>query len=285
MELAYYPGCSLHSVAEEYEQTTRAVCQKLGITLKEIPDWNCCGASSAHSINHLAGIAVPARNLALAEQLGQDVVAPCAACYQRLVTADHEMRHNPELKAQVEGIIQHNWQGHVKVLSILEVFNQIGLEQIRRAAVKPLVGLKVACYYGCYLVKPPKIAHVDDPENPMLMDKILRALGAETVDWPFKTECCGGSLVLTNTEVVLRLGKDILEAAQAAGANCLVTPCPLCQPNLDMRQAQVNKQYHTSFNLPVFYITELMALAMGVNKSQLPLRKHFVDPQPLLAAF
>ncbi|GAW30022.1 MULTISPECIES: CoB--CoM heterodisulfide reductase iron-sulfur subunit B family protein [unclassified Carboxydocella] len=285
MEFAYYPGCSLHSVAAEYEQTTRAVCQKLGVSLTEIPDWNCCGASSAHSVNHLAGIAVPARNLALAEEQGKDVVAPCAACYQRLVTADYEMREQPETRARVEKLIQRPWQGKVKVLSILDVFNQIGLEQIRKAAVKPLVGLKVACYYGCYLVKPPKIAHVDDPENPMLMDNILRTLGAETVDWPFKTECCGGSLVLTNTEVVLRLGKDILAAAEAAGANCLVTPCPLCQPNLDMRQSQINKHYNTSFNLPVFYLTELMALALGVSKSQIPLRKHFIDPQPLLVSF
>ncbi|MDA8211455.1 MAG: CoB--CoM heterodisulfide reductase iron-sulfur subunit B family protein [Clostridia bacterium] len=283
MRYGYYPGCSLHSTAAEYEYSTRQVCEKLGITLEEIPDWNCCGASSAHSTSHLAGVAIPARNLALAEEKGLDVVAPCAACYQRLVTADYEMKHDPALKAKVEQVMDRKFNGTIGVKSTLEAVVESGLEKMTKALQKPLKGLKIACYYGCYLVKPPKIAHVDDPENPMIMDNIFRALGAETVDWPYKTECCSGSLVLSNTDITLKLARDIMQIAADSGANCIATPCPLCQPNLDMRVAQVNKKYGTNFDLPIFYFTELMALAFGVPKADLKFNKHFVEPTKLLA--
>lgn len=282
MRYAYYPGCSLHSVAAEYEKTTQIVCKELGITLEEIPDWNCCGASSAHSLSHLAGLAVPTRNLVIAEEQGLDVVAPCAACYQRLVTADYELKHDSHAKEKVEQVVGKPYKGNIEVKSVLEIITQLGTEPLQKALKKPLKGLKVACYYGCYLVKPPKIAKVDDPENPQTMEKIFEALGAEIVQWPFKTECCGGSLVFSNTDVCLKLGKDLLTLAQESGANCIVTPCPLCQPNLDMRQGQINKKYGTNLNIPIFYFTELMALAFGQNKNSLPFNKHFVDPQALL---
>lgn len=285
MKYAYYPGCSLHSVAAEYEHTTKKVCNQLGITLEELPDWACCGASSAHSLSHLAGLAIPARTLAEAEKTGLDVVAPCAACYQRLATSAYEMQHDPELKAQVEQVLETKIEGTSAVKSSLEIMVDVGYDKMRQSVKKPLQGLKIACYYGCFLVKPPKICHTDDPENPMTMDNIFRALGAETVDWAFKTECCGNSLVFVNPDIVWKIARDIVQQAIAAGANCIATPCPLCQPNLDMRQSQINKAYGTNLDLPVFYFTELMALAFGVPKKDLEFNKHFVDPTKLLAAF
>jgi heterodisulfide reductase subunit B len=285
VKYGYYPGCSLHSTAAEYEHSTKKVCEKLGITLEEINDWNCCGASSAHSTSHLAGLAIPARNLALAEEQGLDVIAPCAACYQRLITADYEMKKDAILKGKVEQAMGRKFNGTISVKSIIEPILEVGLDKISQAVEKPLAGLKIACYYGCYLVRPPKIAHVDDPENPMSMDNILRALGAETVEWPYKTECCGGSLTLSNSDIVVKLARDILQIAVDAGANCIATPCPLCQPNLDTRQTQVNKKYGTNFEVPIFYFTELMALAFGFPKLSLDFEKHLVDTTKLLAAF
>lgn len=285
MKYSYYPGCSLHSIAAEYDWSTKMVCKNLGITLEELEEWNCCGASSAHSTNQLAGVALPASTLIKAEKKGLDVVAPCAACYQRLATAEYEMKHDAEVKAKVEQVLGAEYKGTISTKSVLEVIAAEGMEKIGQATKKPLQGLKIACYYGCYLVKPPKICHVDDPENPMIMDNIFRAMGAETIDWPYKTECCGGSLVFSNKDIVLKLVHDILQFAQAGGANCIVTPCPLCQPNLDMRQGAVNKKYGTNFDLPVYYFTELMALGYGNPKADLKLSRHYVNATKVLEAF
>lgn len=282
MKYSYYPGCSLHSVAAEYDLTTKQVCERLDIQLEELPGWTCCGASSAHSTSHLMGVALPAHNLVLAEAQGADLLAPCAACFQRMAAAKRDIEQDPKLKAKVEKVLGKELTSTIKPVSILDVFNEVGLEAIASRVKKPLAGLKVASYYGCYLVKPSRYVQVDDAENPQSMDKIMQSLGAEAIDWPFKTECCGNSLVFTNTDAVLKLAKDILQMAVDNGANCIVTPCPLCQPNLDMRQAAVNKKYGTKFDIPVFYITELMAMAMGVELNSLPLNKHYVDPTKLL---
>ncbi len=234
MKYAYYPGCSLHSTANEYNETTEMVCKKLGITLEEIPNWVCCGASSGHSLSHLGGLALPAHTLVKAEEMGLDILAPCAACYARMITTAHEMKHNDEMKQKIDEVVGKPFNGTIGTKSILEVIESVGLDQLTQAVQKPLAGLKVACYYGCLLVKPPKIVHSDDDENPMSMDRILRALGAETVEWPYKTECCGGSLLLSNTEIVYKLCRDIMQFAVDAGANCLAVARPKCQANLDM---------------------------------------------------
>jgi len=272
-------------MAAEYDHSVLETCERLGIEMKELEDWNCCGASSAHSTNHLLSLAIPARNLAIAEEQGLDVVAPCAACFQRLITVQHETRKDPKIKEKVNKVLGgRTYEAKTEVKSILDVLNEYGIDNLAAKVVKPLSGLKVACYYGCYLVKPPKVCHVDDAENPMSMDKIMAAIGAQPVQWPYKTECCGGSLVLSNPDIVLKLGRDILQMATDAGANCIVTPCPLCQPNLDTRECQVNKKYGTNFNIPVFYITELIALALGAHKNSLKLHKHLTDPTELLKA-
>lgn len=285
MKYGYYPGCSLHCMAAEYNHSTKDVCNKLGVELIELPDWNCCGASSAHSTGHLMGLAIPARNLAIAEEQGLDIVAPCAACYQRLACAQYEIEHDPKVKENINKAIERDYQGSTKVFSIVEPIVKIGYDEIKSKVVKPLEGLKVACYYGCYLVKPPKFATVDDSEYPESLDNIMQAIGAETVEWPYRTECCGGSLVLSETDIVLKCGHDIIKYAKEAGADCIVTACPLCQPNLDTRQGQINKKFGTNYDVPIFYFTELLALALGTNKSDLKLNKHLVDPTKLLANY
>lgn len=275
MKLAYYPGCSLHSSSKEYSDSFVAVCKKLGIELEEIPDWVCCGASSAHSVSHLLSLALPAHTLVQAEKMGLDMVAPCAACYQRAKFAEYEMLNNPEMKAKIEQVIEMEYKGKSRVLSVLEVLSMIEEDKIKAAVTRPLTGVKVACYYGCVLVRPPHICNVDDPENPTKMDRIVALLGGEPVDWPYKTECCGASHIFTMKDACLKLGRDILQVAKDAGADIIAVACPLCHVNLDMRQTQINKKFGTSFNIPVVYITELMADAMGIDTSNM-FRRHFV---------
>ncbi|MHB0912068.1 MAG: CoB--CoM heterodisulfide reductase iron-sulfur subunit B family protein [Armatimonadota bacterium] len=263
MKYAYYPGCSLSSTAKEYDMSTRAVCEALGIELVEIPDWNCCGASSAHSMNHELGLALPLRDLAKAEEMGLDVIAPCAACFNRMKAASLARGSS------------------VKVLSLLEVIDSLGAEKIKSLVKRDLSALKPACYYGCLLVRPKEVGF-DDPENPMSLDRIMAALGAGPVDWPHKNECCGAGLSLSKPEIVVKLAGDILAMAKLSGANCVATACPLCQGNLDMRQTQAEQARGEKFGLPVFYFTQLLGLAFGLPEKSLGLERLMVDPRPAL---
>lgn len=255
---AYYPGCSLHSTAKEYALSTAAICKKLDITLKEIPDWSCCGASTAHSVSHDLAQKLPLRNLDIAKGMGlNEVVAPCAACYNRLKLASIEAEHS------------------VQVLSIMKLLSSLPEERIVGAISQKLAGLKVACYYGCLLLRPHSVADGEDSENPTTLDRLSLLAGATPVAWTHATECCGGSLALSNQGIVQRLNTDIVIAAQEAGADIIVTACPMCQTNLDTRQ-KADKQ------IPVLYITQLLGLAMGYSPSDLGLERLFVSPHPVM---
>ena len=276
MKVSYYPGCSLHGTAKEYDQSVRAVSRNLGIDLEEIEDWSCCGASSAHATNFKLSIALPARDLIAAEKKPQDVMVPCAACFSRFKTAEHHLRHDPALKAEVEGIVGGKYQGSVAVRNPIDIIvKDIGLEALKEKVVKPLTGLKPVSYYGCLLLRPPDVCRFDDAENPVLLDKILTELGAEARPWSFKTDCCGGSLTISKTPIVTKMVDKLMAMAREAGANCLVTACPVCTANLDMR-ASAGKR------MPVFYFTELAALAMGQEGPEEWFRLHHRDPRPLL---
>lgn len=283
MKYAYYPGCSLHSTAKEYDLSTRAVCQALGIELEEVPDWNCCGATSAHSLSRELSIVLPLRNLAKAEEMGLDVVTPCAACFNRLKFADAVVKDDPELLESLTAEYGLSYNGSVNIMSLLAAIGQVGEEAIKAHVTRELTGMKVACYYGCLLVRPPDVVGFDDPENPKSLDDLMATLGAEAVNWPYKTECCGASLSLSKPEVVVKLTHDILAMAKRAGANCISTACPLCQGNLDLRQSQVESSYGERFGLPIFYFTQLMGYAFGLPNSSLGLNKHMVNPTPVLA--
>ena len=276
MKVAYYPGCSLEATAKEYDDSLRAACEILGVELEEIPDWNCCGASSAHTTNHLLSLALPARNMALIEGKGLDLVAPCPGCFVNLQHANIELRDDGELRQKLEEIMGMPYAGTLRLRTVLDICQEVGIEEIRAKVKKPLDGLKLANYHGCF-ARFPGVAEVDDPENPHHLDELMQALGAETVDWSHKTECCGAGMTLARTDIVVKLVGDICHAARHAGADAIVSLCPLCQANLDTRQTGKDK-------LPILYFSELLGLALGVEDRRVRSwwRKHIVSPSDVL---
>lgn len=280
MKLTYYPGCSLHSTAAEYHASTCAVFGALGVELVELDDWNCCGATPAHATNHYLGLALPLRNLVLAERTGYDLVAPCAACYNVMKYTDHEARRHSadadRVNADLQTIMGAQYGGTVNVRHPLEILSgKEMLAAIRAKAVRLLAGLRFVTYYGCLLSRPKKIVAFDDPNHPESMDKILAALGADVCRWSYKTDCCGGALSMAQTDAVATLVAKLVGEAERAGAQAIVTACPLCAVNLDTRQTKVAR------TLPVLYFTELMGLAFGLPAKEW-LGKHIVDPSLVL---
>ncbi len=278
MKYSYYPGCTLKSTAIEYGWSTEAVCEALGIELVEIEDWNCCGASSAHSLDHRLALALPTRDLMRAQALRADIVMPCAACYGRMSAADHRMRTDPDWRKEMEAEFQTEYIGAARPRTLLDVLgNDLGPEALAAKVKRPLTGLRTVSYYGCLLIRPPDLTNRwDDPEHPTVMDRILRTLGAEPVPWAHTVECCGASLALDRADVVAVLSGRIAQGANDAGADCIVCACPLCQANLDSRQKGVSPK------VPVMYITELMGLALDLPGRNKWYAKHLVDPRPLL---
>lgn len=270
MKYAYYPGCSLHSTAREYDESTRAVCKHLGIELVEIPDWNCCGATSAHSLNDMLAVAVPARNLKIAEEMGMDFVTPCAACFNRQKDAQYIMKENKDARKRIEEALDYRFNFNIKVLHLLDIMD---IGEIKKKVVRPLRELRLVPYYGCLLVRPPKVTEFDNLENPVKLDRLLEAIGAASLEWSYKTECCGASLSLTRRDIVYDLVSRIVNSAKDAGSDAVVTACPLCQSNLEMRQKE---------NFPIFYFTELLGIAFGLKESGEWLKRHLVDVQALL---
>jgi len=284
--LAYYPGCSMHGTSREYEESLLAVAAALGLDFAEIDDWSCCGASSAHAADHLLGVALPARNLALAEAQGADrVLAPCAACYNRLSGAAHAVAEEPGLAARVRDVLERPFANTVKVLSIVELLRGLAPAIEERVAARlepdPLAHLSVATYWGCLLVRPPLATGFDDAEQPTGMDEVVAACGARPVRWNMAVECCGGAFSIARTSSVLRLSRAIIDDARRCGADAIVAACPLCHANLDFRQSAMSMKGAPP--MPVLYITQLVGLALGLPLDLLGFDRHFVDTQPLLA--
>ena len=283
MKIGYYPGCSLHSTGIEYDMSTRQVCAALDIELVEISDWVCCGSSPAHQCDEVMSIALPMKNLAIAKQDGSsEVVAPCASCYSRLKIAQQKAQ-DPDTKKDIEYIIDAACPDDITVYHALDLFvEKVGDSAVKDKVIKPLEGVKVACYYGCLMTRPPKTTGKYNFENPTEMEDVMIDLGAKAVDWNLKTFCCGAACALTNTDVVLDLTKQILEDAIASGANAIAVGCPLCHSNLDMRQQQINKKFNTDFDIPVFYFTELMGVAFGIDGKKLGIDKHITEVNEFL---
>jgi len=278
MNVAYYPGCSLHGVAREYGESTEAVSRILGVELKELEDWNCCGAASAHVTNDRLALALPTRNLAIADKTGMDLVVPCAACYSRLKTAEKELLTGQEIAGFPE-----KYQGNFQVKHLTDfLWEDVGEKAISDKLVKPLTGLNPVCYYGCLITRPPRVTDARDPENPESMDNLMKTLGAGVKNWSYKTDCCGGDHVLTLPEVAYKLMQKLLDMAEEAGADSIVAACPMCQSNLDTRQSEISRETGKEYHMPVFYFTELMGLAFGDPSVEKWLARHMVDPRPLL---
>ena len=274
-QYAYYPGCALESTAREYNQSVLAVCRALGIELLELPDWSCCGASSAHMTDSRLGHALPARELAQADNQGLDIAVACPACYQRLKSTQLAVKDNPELAERLRELTGWTGSEEREIRHVLEIiYHDVGVERIREKIAIALSGLKVVCYYGCYLVRPRELTGFDDPENPRIMDWLMASAGAEVLDWDGKVDCCGGSLSLSERDVTTRLVAHIGEAARDAGAEAVVTACPLCQLNLETRQGGDKP-------LPVFYFTELLGLALGLPAGSW-FKRHLISPLSLL---
>jgi heterodisulfide reductase subunit B len=276
MQFSYYPGCSLHSTGKEFDQSVKAVFDRLGISLQELEDWNCCSASSAHSINRDLSLALPARNLAIAQEAGMDVIMPCAACFNRHKTAEYELIHNPQKREFIQESVGFVYEESIRIRPPLEVIHtEIGLEDLHANVKKPLDGMKVVGYYGCLLVRPHEVTGFENPENPTIMMDLLSALDAQVMTWSNATDCCGGGLALTKPAVAARMVNRLVERAREAGAEAIVTSCPLCQMNLEMRQSR-------HLPTPIFYFTELMGLAFGLPEADSWWGKHLVNPKPLL---
>jgi heterodisulfide reductase subunit B len=280
-EIAYYPGCSLHSMAIEFEMSTEAAAEVLGLELVEPKGWTCCGSSPAHKLDPDDALIMPLQNLSLFERSGFDEVAvPCAACFSRFRTAMQEIREDPSLKRRMDDAIGHEYRDTVRVRSLVDIMaERVGAEAIADQVRKPLEGMRVVSYYGCLLTRPPKIAGVSHHEYPLNMDRVIAALGAEALDWDGKTRCCGAGLAATVPERALELCRWLIDQAEAVGADCIAVACPLCHANLDGRQLQMADLAH---KLPILYFTQLMALAFGVAPKAAGLHKNLVDPFPLL---
>jgi heterodisulfide reductase subunit B len=278
MNYGYFPGCSQTGSAKEYDISLRKVIEKLGVSFDEIKDWSCCGATSAHVTNHKLSTALAMRNIMLAEQQGLDnIIAPCAACYNRLIMSQHEIADHSAIKQQTEELLSAKFQKEIKVFNILELFLKIGIDKIAENRLRSLSDLKIACYYGCLLVRPAAITKFDDAEQPVSMEKIVESTGAMCVDWNYKVECCGAAHSIARRDIVVDLSKKILDDARTHGANVMVVACPMCHTNLDMRQRAMKRTYPDHEEFPVLYLTELIGLALGMNEKELGIDLHYID--------
>jgi heterodisulfide reductase subunit B len=285
MEIAYYPGCTLQQSSALYDVQSQRVFKELGITLKEIEDWNCCGATSAGKYDDFTAIAMPARNIGIAEQDGYtEMVIPCSACYSRTLVAQQCLEDDPALKDEINAELAKKVRGGLKVSSILEVLlTTVESGVLAAKVVKKYKTLKPVCYYGCMQTRFPYGVPVpDDVENPQGMETILKTMGINALDWNYKTDCCGASAAINDHDTSINLMAKIMRDAIARGANCFVVTCPMCQLNLDAYQDEICKKYEIPERLPVYFITELVGLAIGLSPKELQIDRHFVDSVTLV---
>jgi heterodisulfide reductase subunit B2 len=277
MQIGYYPGCALHGSSNDYEQSVVACLKLLGVELKELDDWICCGATAAHSINKKLSIALPARNLALAEKdkLGE-LLAPCPLCSMEFIKARHYLLNDSALRKEMGEIVELPLEASTEIINLIQIFQRIGMEAIKGKLKRELGEFKPACYYGCMLTRPGDIVKFDDPEQPSSMEAVLEIIGAKPVDWNYRTECCGAGMTIAKGETVINLSHKIIENAAAHGANCIVTACPMCHVNLDMKQADIEKAKGVKHDMMVYYLSDLVGLALGLDEKSLGIDRHFV---------
>jgi heterodisulfide reductase subunit B2 len=277
--IAYYPGCSLHRTSIEYDLSTRAVLSTLGVALEEPKNWSCCGSTPAHSTDRYLSVSLPLGNALAMEKEGFDhITTPCPSCFIRLRTAQRESRTDG-----IEERFLAEWgelpSPDLKIDHILQTITErIGYQRVQEKILSPLRGLKVVCYYGCIITRPPKITGSSEYEYPAGMDRLMDAVGATPIDWSYKTRCCGATLSITQPTIARRMTEKILQNAKRVGADVVVVACPLCQINLDTRQEQIAEESGETFDIPILYFTQLLGLAFGIHPSQLGLNKHIVDP-------
>lgn len=277
-QYAYYPGCSLESLAKDYDSSAKEVANYLGLELKELQDWNCCGATAYFPVDELLAYTLVARNLAIAEKTGlTDFVAPCSACFKNAYYTNSYLKKDPDLADHINFALEEDnlhVNGTLKIRHLIEVIiEDVGLDEIREKATNPLTGLRVAPYYGCQLLRPRK--NHEEVENPQFFEELLSAIGAEPIEYASKTRCCGGSLIITNRRAALDMVRILLQEAVDKKARVIATTCPMCNVNLAVYQSQVNQAFGTHFSIPVMYFTQLMDLALGTNAEHMKIEESF----------
>ncbi len=283
MKLAYYPGCTLHGTAREYDASTKAVSKAAGIELTEIEDWNCCGALEAIFDKELS-MGLSARNNMLAQKTGLDLVIPCSICSHNLSRADKAMKTDEVFRGKIEKALGNKYKNNgFKIKHLLDVMvNDVGMDSLSQKFKKSLKGIKAVPYYGCLLVRPSEVSKFDNPENPQSLDNLIKATGAECLPFTQKTKCCGGNLLMSKQDYAFILTQKLFDEAKAAGANCIVVACPMCHMLLDGQQSMVEKAHNKVINMPILYFTQLLGLAMGLGEKELELDKNMVSPKQLL---
>lgn len=285
-EYAYFPGCSLENLAISYHYSALETTSKLGVNLKELEDWNCCGATAYFHVDELLAYTLSARNLAMAEKAGLDLVAPCSACYKNMFFTQAHLNHDPDLKEHINSALEEDnlqFSGNIAVHHLIDIFiNDIGLEKIKDTVKQPLAGLRVAPYYGCQILRPRK--DHEDVENPSFFEDLLSAIGATPIDYALKMKCCGGSLLITSRPAAFSMVHNLLKNAVDNGAEVIATACPLCQVNLECYQQQINRDFNTHYSVPVVYFTQLVGLALGIKPKRLGLGKEFISPKKAFEA-
>ena len=282
---AYFPGCSLEKMAISYNQSSIETTKIFDIELQELEDWNCCGATTYFHVDQLLAYTLVARNLAIAEKEGLDMVAPCSACYKNAYFTNSYIKEDPDLAEHINFALEQDnlhFSGDIGVHHIIEIFaNEVGSEAIKAKVTNPLTGLKVAPYYGCQIVRPRK--NGEETENPQFFEEIISSMGAEPVDFSDRLRCCGGSLIMTSRQAALMMIRVILNNAVNSGADVIATACPLCQINLECYQTQVNEEFGTDFSMPVLYFTQLLGLALGIPRRHLGIGRELVSAAPIFS--
>ena len=281
MDVAYYPGCTLHASSKIYDVQVGIICEALGINLHELEDWNCCGATSASKTDDFLAVAMPARNLGIADDMGlEQLLIPCSACYSRMLVAQQRIMQDESLKSEINGELKKHVTGKTRIVSILDLLLPLfKVKEFRKKLHRNLRSLRPLCYYGCMQTRfPIDIPITDDVENPRAMERIVRSIGARPVEWSYKTDCCGASAAINDPDVALQLmGRILKDAVARKEADCFVTSCPMCQLNLDMYQEKVAEAHGIGKPLPVYFITELIGLALGKTPEEMQIDRHFVD--------
>lgn len=283
--LGYFPGCSLHGTAVEYNESLLEIAKISGVELNEIDDWNCCGATAAHSMSSMLAVALPARNLALAESQGfEDLLVPCAACFSRLAQAKYEMKFDEKYKSRVPAIIEMPYAGSANPITVIDFIQKYVVPNISEK-IKFSTNAKIACYYGCLMTRPQKLSNIEKTEDPLVMEEIVSKIGGKAIDWAFKVECCGAGLSVTKTDIVAKLSAKIIEDAESRGAEMIVVACPMCQSNLDMRRPAINEYLGRESKIPILFISQLIGLSLGIAPKKLGLERHLVEATGIAKMF
>ena len=283
MKIPYFPGCTLNTTGKCFDNAVRASAAAVGVDLVELPNWNCCGATYPLIVDNMLKLAAAAHILVEARQAGSQVTTACTTCYNVLKRTNHFIRTHPDERDRINSFIEADYTGEVEVVDIVQLLrDQVGFDAVRERVTKPLKDLKVAAYYGCMVLRPPAEVAYDDPDHPRSLDDLMAALGATAVEYPHKNECCGAYLAMKAPEVTRSMVYTILGSAQRAGAEAMVTNCPLCQFNLDKQQQEMTNTYAGYQPIPVFYFSQLMGLALGLNIDDYGWDRHYIDPKPVV---